>query len=38
MKTIALGIFILLAASTVLESCSEKLCPAYGPNPKTGEK
>ncbi len=38
MKTIALGIFILLAASTVLESCSEKLCPAYGTSPKTGKK
>ena len=38
MKTIALGVFILLATSTVLESCSQKLCPAYGTNPKTGEK
>lgn len=38
MKTIALGVFILLAASTVLESCSSKLCPAYDTNPKNGHK
>jgi hypothetical protein len=33
MKRIVFGILALFIATTVLESCSSKLCPAYGSYP-----
>jgi len=33
MKRLVFGILALLIATTVLESCSSKLCPAYGSYP-----
>ena len=34
MKKIAIGILSLFIVLTVLQSCSSKLCPAYGTYPK----
>ncbi len=38
MKSLVIGVLILLATSLSLGSCSSKLCPAYGSNPKSGHK
>jgi type IV secretory pathway VirB2 component (pilin) len=34
MKKVIIGVLIAFAAATVLESCSSKLCPAYGSYPQ----
>lgn len=34
MKRLAIAILILFTTAAVLESCSSKLCPAYGSYPK----
>ncbi len=34
MKKVVIGVLALFIATTVLQSCSSRLCPAYGTYPK----
>lgn len=38
MRRIALGLLAVIIISATLESCSSKLCPAYGSYPKARRK
>lgn len=35
MKKVVIGIIALFMATTVLQACSSRLCPAYGTYPKS---
>jgi hypothetical protein len=35
MKKVVIGMIALFIATTVLQACSSKLCPAYGTYPKS---
>jgi hypothetical protein len=35
MKKVIIGIIALFIATTVLQACSSRLCPAYGTYPKS---
>ena len=35
MKKVVIGIIALFVATTVLQACSSKLCPAYSSYPKS---